>query len=331
MINETIKTLATSFPETPFNEVEEFGEVVHSVCLDAIKNADYTIDMYPYDTASLEDKLAAFIFTLQYACRGGFASLLIDFDPMAFDLDNQDLLLVMMSVVGSFIKAHNTENVSMLKFVEDNPIGEIPRRIFDKFLTYFSIANGYDNVPHFTGENMVPLQIMYYNALTDADNIDDSEFDMQAIYHNILQPENFNTSADMNTALLIIKTLYGRAFLANPTELIAWMIPDEGDTEIHPLPETLVAKIYTIHVGQLAKANLNEDQINAYKAGDIATIDPVLAGALDSSLDDAINETFAKVEDQQVAESLKGVFKAIIDTLIGGLTEYYSKSLTVNE
>ena len=310
MINETIMTILKSMPETPHDEVEEFGEVLHSVCLDIVEHTSVDINLYPIENIDKVKKLALYKYILKYACKLGFNSLLEEFDPLMFTVDNSDLVLCALSIADALI---DTDDIDV----------EVPPRIMDAFMTYFSLVNGY---PEADMESLTPLQSMYFAAWFGNGEVNDDAFDIGNIYDKILEAPSFETEDELNKALTIIKTLYGRVFLANPMDFVNWTCPDDNETGIHRLPATLLGRVYTIHVNQLIEANTDSSQIEAYQKGDLTGIDPILAATLSASMDETIESTLKNApegETRKLAEEIGILYNNVVDALLTGLKEYY--------
>ena len=182
-------------------------------------------------------------------------------------------------------------------------------------------------------ELLTPLQSMYFNAWVGNAEVSSDAFDIGNIYNKILEAPSFETEEELNKALTIIKTLYGRVFLANPLEFVNWTCPDENETEIHKLPATLLGRVYTIHVNQLIEANTDNSQIEAYQKGDLKGIDPILAGALSTSMDEIIESTLknAPEGERKVAKRIGVLYNNVVDAFLTGLKEYYLAMIPYEE
>ena len=329
MVNEEVKKIVESIELVPVKEIALCSELVHSVCVDCIKNADYDIDKYDPDEVSGEDKVAVYLFIIQYAFRSGLDYIVGDItDPMMLDIENKDLITAMISIGLSFMKSRNIP-VSPLTLITEYPLtdAKIPKRYLDLIVTYISIVDGFYSIEKYSGDNRLPLQSMYYTAWYNNNDIDDSLYAMRNIYENILQPAKFNTNEELNKDMLILKILYDRAFLANPGKVVAWMLPNGGDTEVHPLPLSLLCRIYIIHVKSLAESSNDINQIEAHMTGDLSGIDSALIDALSASMNTAIND----MEDNKVAKVIRGIHAYLVETLIIGLKDYYLNEDRVDE
>lgn len=317
-INETVKAIVESYKETPIEMIEEFPEVVHSVCIAAMKNADYDINLHSYEDSSVDERFAAYIFMAQYAYNLGLGEVLLNLDPMAYaDTDDGGLLVAMISIASSYIEAKkiatgDTE-VTNTDFIATHTMCDLPWRISDSIITYFSLLEGFDAITNDKG-TMTPLQSLYYKAWYCNGQIDDSGFSMANVYENIIEPSKFETDEDLNKGVLLIKTLYDKAFLYDPIGTLSWIRPDDENDGFHELPGTLLVRLYTIHVQQLVDANTDRDQIEAYMNGNIHLIDSVLLGAISSTTDATIDNMVANSEE--VNEAVLGLYKALINAYI---------------
>lgn len=313
-INEIVKTIVESYEETPIDMIEEFSEVIHSVCVAAMKNADYDINLHSYEDATVDERFAAYIFMAQYACNLGLSQVLMNYDPMSYDdIDNKDLLTAMISIASSYIEAKKVmtgdTEVTNTDFIATHTISDLPWRIIDNIITYFSLLEGFDAITNDKGK-MTPLQALYYKAWYCYGDIDDSAYSMGNVYDNIIQPTKFESDEDLNKWVLLIKTLYDKAFLCDPIATISWINPDNENDGFHELPCTLLVRLYTIHVQQLIDSNTDRDQIEAYMNGNINLIDSVLLGAISSTTDKAINEM--ATNDGEYDEAIVELYKALI-------------------
>lgn len=316
-INETVKTIVESYEETPIDMIEEFSEVIHSVCVAAMKNADYDINLHSYEDATVDERFAAYMFMAQYACNLGLSELLMSLDPMGYGDTDSDLLVALSSIASSYIEAKkiatgNTECTNT-DFIADHTIADLPWRIADNIITYFSFLEGFDAITNEKG-TMTPLQSLYYKAWFCNGNIDDSAFSIGNVHENIINPTKFTSDENLNKGVLLTKTLYDKAFLCDPMATLSWINPDNEDDGFHELPSTLMVRLYTIHVQELADSNVDREQIEAYMNGNIDLINSQTLGAISSTTAGVIDNMPDTNKD--INEAVVGLYKALMSAYI---------------
>lgn len=311
-INKSVDTILNSYEKVPPQMVEEFDEIVHSVCCDIRDNSDYDIDLYCFSQASEEDKIAAYLWIICKACDAGFSYIMKQFDPDDFELSAEMLDDALMSIFMSWLKTQdNNEKPIELGIDEINQSSNW--RVFDLFGSHCFIT--YKTFFSIDAKEEYKMPLTYITKLVSSIDLKNIEmFDIISITQNIICPNYMMDDSELNTALIIIKTLYDRLFIMAPNQLVTWM--EEEYVNPYRIYEPLLIPLYITFVNDLEKSFTNDTKymLEAFRDGDIKNIDPTLTGALSVSSDKAIE---AYVDDKESVDK----YRKLRDNLISLIYE----------